>query len=180
MAFITKKHIKRRTFRQCAARRWRCLFSMRDPAQRAGVDAVGQAKPRSSRFYPHGRRPALPSQPHARGAFREAPPLHNRWRTAEPNDDHERPWSNRRSHRKHHRSDHCFAAATSPASAAEDRGSDAYRGSATIDQQIARDRSAKHCASLQLASRIPSFHLQQLRLGPIAASSDSISLNRAA
>ena len=162
MSFITKKHIKRRTFLQGAGATLALpvLEAMIPASTAIAQTAVGQAKPRFvGVFYPHGMAPGF-WEPKAEGALPDQLPnitealtkvknettvLSGLWsKSAEPPEGTTG-------------SDHWVAAAyLTGIKPRKTAGSDATVGSATIDQQIAHKIGRETLLpSLQLAVEDP-------------------------
>jgi hypothetical protein len=182
MSFITKKHIKRRTFLQGAG------VTLALPVLEAMVPAttalaqtvVGQAKPRFvGIFYPHGMAPGL-WEPQAEGALPEKLPhiaealakvknettiMSGLWsKSAEPPEGTTG-------------SDHWVAAAyLTGIKPRKTAGSDATVGSATIDQQIAQKIGRESLLpSLQLAVEDPNSSSSNCGEGYSCSYTNSIS-----
>ena len=161
MSFITKKHIKRRTFLQGAGATLALpvLEAMIPATTAAAQTAAGQAKPRFvGVFYPHGMAPGF-WEPKAEGALDNLPVISQAlakvkdettimsglWsKSAEPPEGTTG-------------SDHWVAAAyLTGIKPRKTAGSDATVGSATIDQQIAQKIGRESLLpSLQLAVEDP-------------------------
>ena len=182
MSFITKKHIKRRTFLQGAGATLALpvLEAMLPAATAAAQTAAGQAKPRFvGVFYPHGMAPGF-WEPSAEGALPEKLPhiaealakvrnestiLSGMWsKSAEPPEGTTG-------------SDHWVAAAYLTAiKPRKTAGSDATVGSATIDQQIAQKIGRDTLLpSLQLACEDPNSSSSNCGEGYSCSYTNSIS-----
>jgi hypothetical protein len=182
MSFITKKHIKRRTFLQGAGVTLALpvLEAMVPAATAIAQTAVGQAKPRFvGVFYPHGMAPGF-WEPKAEGALPEKLPhiaealskLRNEttimsglWsKSAEPPEGTTG-------------SDHWVAAAfLTGIKPRKTAGSDATVGSATIDQQIAQKIGRETLLpSLQLAVEDPNSSSSNCGEGYSCSYTNSIS-----
>src|SRR5215210_7854116 len=182
MSFITKKHIKRRTFLQGAGATLALpvLEAMIPASTALAQTAVGQAKPRFvGVFYPHGMAPGF-WEPQAQGALPEKLPhitdvlskLRNEttimsglWsKSAEPPEGTTG-------------SDHWVAAAYLTAiKPRKTAGSDATVGSATIDQLIAQKHGRETLLpSLQLAVEDPNSSSSNCGEGYSCSYTNSIS-----
>jgi hypothetical protein len=182
MSFITKKHIKRRTFLQGAGATLALpVLEAMIPAQTAlAQTAVAQAKPRFvGVFYPHGMAPGF-WEPKAEGALTDKLPVISEalakvkdettvmsglWsKSAEPPEGTTG-------------SDHWVAAAfLTGIKPRKTAGSDATVGSATIDQQIAQKIGRESLLpSLQLAVEDPNSSSSNCGEGYSCAYTNSIS-----
>src|SRR5687768_967869 len=182
MSFITKKHIKRRTFLQGAGATLALpvLEAMIPATTAAAQTAAGQAKPRFvGIFYPHGMGPGF-WEPSAEGALPDKLPyileslepvkadttvLTGMWsQSAEPPEGTTG-------------SDHWVAAAFLTAiKPKKTAGSDASVGSSTIDQQIAQKIGQETLLpSLQLAVEDPNSSSSNCGEGYSCSYTNSIS-----
>ena len=181
MSFITKKHIKRRTFLQGAGATLALpvLEAMIPAATAAAQTAAGQAKPRFvGVFYPHGMAPGF-WEPKAEGALDGMPVISQAlakvkdettimsglWsKSAEPPEGTTG-------------SDHWVAAAyLTGIKPRKTAGSDATVGSATIDQQIAQKIGRESLLpSLQLAVEDPNSSSSNCGEGYSCSYTNSIS-----
>ena len=182
MSFITKKHIKRRTFLQGAGATLALpvLEAMIPAATAAAQTAAGQAKPRFvGVFYPHGMAPGF-WEPKAEGALTDSMPVISQalgkvkdettimsglWsKSAEPPEGTTG-------------SDHWVAAAyLTGIKPRKTAGSDATVGSATIDQQIAQKIGRESLLpSLQLAVEDPNSSSSNCGEGYSCSYTNSIS-----
>ena len=182
MSFITKKHIKRRTFLQGAGVTLALpvLEAMVPATTALAQTAVGQAKPRFvGVFYPHGMAPGL-WEPQAEGALPEKLPhitealakvknettiMSGLWsKSAEPPEGTTG-------------SDHWVAAAyLTGIKPRKTAGSDATVGSPTIDQQIAQKIGRESLLpSLQLAVEDPNSSSSNCGEGYSCSYTNSIS-----
>jgi hypothetical protein len=182
MSFITKKHIKRRTFLQGAGATLALpvLEAMIPASTAAAQTAAGQAKPRFvGVFYPHGMAPSF-WEPKAEGALSDNLPvisqalakvkdettiLSGLWsKSAEPPEGTTG-------------SDHWVAAAyLTGIKPRKTAGSDATVGSATIDQQIAQKIGRESLLpSLQLAVEDPNSSSSNCGEGYSCSYTNSIS-----
>ena len=182
MSFITKKHIKRRTFLQGAGVTLALpvLEAMVPATTALAQTAVGQAKPRFvGVFYPHGMAPGL-WEPQAEGALPEKLPhiaealakvknettiMSGLWsQSAEPPEGTTG-------------SDHWVAAAyLTGIKPRKTAGSDATVGSPTIDQQIAQKIGRESLLpSLQLAVEDPNSSSSNCGEGYSCSYTNSIS-----
>src|SRR5687767_9831356 len=182
MSFITKKHIKRRTFLQGAGATLALpvLEAMIPATTAAAQTAAGQAKPRFvGVFYPHGMAPGF-WEPKADGALADNMPVISQalakvkdettimsglWsKSAEPPEGTTG-------------SDHWVAAAyLTGIKPRKTAGSDATVGSATIDQQIARKIGQDTLLpSLQLAVEDPNSSSSNCGEGYSCSYTNSIS-----
>jgi hypothetical protein len=182
MSFITKKHIKRRTFLQGAGATLALpvLEAMIPASTALAQTAVGQSKPRFvGVFYPHGMAPGL-WEPGAEGALPEKLPhitealsklkndttiMSGLWsKSAEPPEGTTG-------------SDHWVAAAyLTGIKPRKTAGSDATVGSATIDQQIAQKIGRETLLpSLQLAVEDPNSSSSNCGEGYSCSYTNSIS-----
>jgi hypothetical protein len=182
MSFITKKHIKRRTFLQGAGATLALpvLEAMLPAGTAMAQTAVGQAKPRFvGVFYPHGQAPGF-WEPQAEGALPEKLPhiaealskvknettiMSGLWsKSAEPPEGTTG-------------SDHWVAAAyLTGIKPRKTAGSDATVGSATIDQQIAHKIGRETLLpSLQLAVEDPNSSSSNCGEGYSCSYTNSIS-----
>ncbi|HVG72481.1 MAG TPA: DUF1552 domain-containing protein, partial [Vicinamibacterales bacterium] len=182
MSFITKKHIKRRTFLQGAGATLALpvLEAMIPATTAAAQTAAGQAKPRFvGVFYPHGMAPGF-WEPKAEGALTDSMPVISQalgkvkdettimsglWsKSAEPPEGTTG-------------SDHWVAAAyLTGIKPRKTAGSDATVGSATIDQQIAQKIGRESLLpSLQLAVEDPNSSSSNCGEGYSCSYTNSIS-----
>jgi hypothetical protein len=182
MSFITKKHIKRRTFLQGAGATLALpvLEAMLPAATAAAQTVAGQAKPRFvGVFYPHGMAPGF-WEPQAEGALPDKLPhiaealskvknettiMSGLWsKSAEPPEGTTG-------------SDHWVAAAyLTGIKPRKTAGSDATVGSATIDQQIAHKIGRETLLpSLQLAVEDPNSSSSNCGEGYSCSYTNSIS-----
>jgi hypothetical protein len=182
MSFITKKHIKRRTFLQGAGATLALpvLEAMIPASTAAAQTAAGQAKPRFvGVFYPHGMAPGF-WEPKAEGALADNLPVISQalgkvkdettiisglWsKSAEPPEGTTG-------------SDHWVAAAyLTGIKPRKTAGSDATVGSATIDQQIAQKIGRESLLpSLQLAVEDPNSSSSNCGEGYSCSYTNSIS-----
>jgi hypothetical protein len=182
MSFITKKHIKRRTFLQGAGATLALpvLEAMIPATTAAAQTAAGQAKPRFvGVFYPHGMAPGF-WEPKAEGALADNLPVISQalakvkdettimsglWsKSAEPPEGTTG-------------SDHWVAAAyLTGIKPRKTAGSDATVGSATIDQQIAQKIGRESLLpSLQLAVEDPNSSSSNCGEGYSCSYTNSIS-----
>ena len=182
MSFITKKHIRRRTFLQGAGATLALpvLEAMLPAATAIAQTAVGQAKPRFvGVFYPHGMAPGF-WEPGAEGALPDKLPhiaeslsklknettiMSGLWsKSAEPPEGTTG-------------SDHWVAAAyLTGIKPRKTAGSDATVGSATIDQQIAQKIGRETLLpSLQLAVEDPNSSSSNCGEGYSCSYTNSIS-----
>ena len=182
MSFITKKHIKRRTFLQGAGATLALpvLEAMIPASTAIAQTTVGQAKPRFvGVFYPHGMSPGF-WEPKAEGALPDKLPhitealsrvkdettvMSGLWsKSAEPPEGTTG-------------SDHWVAAAfLTGIKPRKTAGSDATVGSATIDQQIAQKIGRETLLpSLQLAVEDPNSSSSNCGEGYSCAYTNSIS-----
>jgi len=182
MSFITKKHIKRRTFLQGAGATLALpvLEAMIPATTAAAQTAAGQAKPRFvGIFYPHGMAPGF-WEPKAEGALTDSMPVISQalgkvkdettimsglWsKSAEPPEGTTG-------------SDHWVAAAyLTGIKPRKTAGSDATVGSATIDQQIAQKIGRESLLpSLQLAVEDPNSSSSNCGEGYSCSYTNSIS-----